>query len=313
MPGALSTTRTEGEGPGYTLSLDYKVNDDLLVYATRRKGYKPGGINVAVGASAVPGFVPVYAPESVVDTEIGAKWDFRMLDAVRGRLNVAAFRSDYTDIQRGASAITPAGQFIAFTNNVAEARIQGVEVEGFLLLGEHWTISAAASHLKSEYTKWIGADPLGATPGNIDLSNNPFANAPENKASVTIQYQTELTGDRGNIIAALTVFGQDRAWLSDNARRFLEVYGNNPLVITAEGSLADAVSDPGFVAANARVDWKRVMGHENIDVGLYVKNLTDELYAYAGSVSLNSIGTAQKLYAEPRTWGVELTYRFGAR
>jgi iron complex outermembrane receptor protein len=311
VPGALTTTTTKGEGPGYTFSLDWKATDDILVYVTTRKGYKPGGINSAVGASSVPGYVPVYAPESVVDYELGAKWDFRMSDDARGRLNVALFRDDYTDIQRGASAINSSGNFIAFTNNVAEARIEGFEAEGFLLLGDHWTIAGAYSHLKSEYTKWIGADPLGAATGNIDLSNNPFANAPENKFAFNVQYQTELSGDRGQLIGSVTVTTQDRSWLSDNAQRFIEVYGNNPLVITSEASLADALSDPGFTTVNARLDWKGVLGHENIDAGLYVKNLTDELYAYGGGVTLNSIGTAQKLFSEPRTWGVELTYRFG--
>ena len=310
VPGAVTTSRTQGEGPGYTFSLDWKASDDLLIYATRRRGYKPGGINVAVGASAVAGFVPIFSPESVTDTEVGVKWDFRPADNIRGRLNLAAFRNDYTDIQRGASAITPAGQFIAFTNNVAEARIQGFEAEGLLQIGDHWTVSGAYAYLDAAYTKWSGADPLGARVGNIDLSNNPFANAPENKASLTGQYQTPLRRG-GDLVASFTVYGQDRSWFSDNAQRFLEVYGASPQLILAGGSLAEALGDPGFVAANARVDWKGVMGNENLDAGIFVRNLTDELYAYAGSASLNAIGTVQKLYAEPRTWGVELTYRFG--
>lgn len=312
VPGAISTSRTKGSGPGYTFALDWKVNDDLLVYATRRRGYKPGGINVAVGAAAIPGFVPIFSPESVIDTEIGAKWDFRLGPEVRGRLNVAAFKDDYSNIQRGVNAITPAGQNIAFTANVAEARIEGVEAEGLLAFADNWTISGAYSYLKADYRKWTGSDPLGAAPRgtNIDLSNNPFANAPRSRISVTLQYDTELSGDRGLVSAAVTVFGQDRSWFSDNAQRYLEVYGNDATVILAE-SLKDAISDPGFVAASARLDWKGVMGHRNIDAALYVRNFTNELYAYAGSVALQSIGTTQKLYAEPRTFGVELTYRFG--
>jgi iron complex outermembrane recepter protein len=313
VPGAITSSRTEGEGPGYTLALDWKASDDLLLYVTRRRGYKPGGINVAVGASAIPGFVPVFSPESVIDTELGAKWTFRLGSSTLGRLNVAAFQDDYTNIQRGVNAITPAGQNIAFTANVAEARIKGFEAEGLLLFGDHWMVSATYAYLDAAYTKWTGADPLGAAPAgtNIDLSNNPFANAPKNKFSVTLQYETELAADRGTLIGSVTIFGQDRSWFSDNAQRFIEVYKNDPRVIIATGSFEDAISDPGFVAANARLDWKGVLGHENIDAGLYVRNLTNELYAYAGSVSLQSIGITQKLFAEPRTYGIELTYRFG--
>jgi iron complex outermembrane receptor protein len=77
--------------------------------------------------------------------------------------------------------------------------------------------------------------------------------------------------------------------------------------------ILDAVSEPSYSAANARLDWTRVMGHENIDAALFVRNLTDKTYAYAGGVQLHSVGIANKLYSEPRTYGVELTYRFGAR
>ncbi|MEI6722388.1 MAG: TonB-dependent receptor, partial [Betaproteobacteria bacterium] len=313
VPGAVSTSRTRGQGPGYTFSLDWKATDDLLIYATRRRGYKPGGINVAVGASAVPGYVPIYSPESVIDTEVGFKWDVRPTDNVRGRLNVAAFKDDYSNIQRGVNAITPAGQNIAFTNNVAEATIKGAEVEALLLFGEHLTLSGSYAYLDAAYTKWTGADPLGAAQAgtNIDLSNNPFANAPKNKISFTVQYETELAQSNGTLSGSVTVFSQDRSWFSDNARRYLEVYGNDPRVIFAGKSLKDTISDPGFTAANARVDWRGVMGHENIDASLYVKNVTNEKYAYAGSVSLQSIGVTQTLFAEPRTYGLELTYRFG--
>ena len=40
-------------------------------------------------------------------------------DDLRGRINMNVFRDDYSNIQRGVNAITPAGQNIAFTANVA--------------------------------------------------------------------------------------------------------------------------------------------------------------------------------------------------
>jgi iron complex outermembrane receptor protein len=304
---------TKGSGPGYTFALDYQVNDDLLVYITRRRGYKPGGLNTIQGASAVPGFVPQYSPESVIDTEIGVKWDFRVAD-IRGRLNMAAYKDDYSNIQRGVNAITPAGQNIAFTSNVAAATIKGFEAEGFLLF-DRLTLIGTYSYTNADYTRWTGSDPLGAAPAgtNIDLSNNPFANTPKYKASLTVQYQIPMDENYGELRSSVTVAAQSRSWLSDNAQRYLEVYGADPTVILAEGSLRDTVSEPGFVNINARLDWNRAFGREDVDVGFFVKNVTDKTYAYAGALALQSLGVAQKLYAEPRTYGVEFTYRFGAR
>ncbi|TAJ72764.1 MAG: TonB-dependent receptor [Phenylobacterium sp.] len=311
-PGAISRSVTKGSGPGYTFALDWAVNKDLLVYVTRRRGYKPGGLNTIQGASAVPGFVSEYSSESVIDTEAGAKWDFYLGDA-RGRLNVAAFKDDYKNIQRGVNAITPAGQNIAFTANVAAATIKGFEAEGFLVF-DRWSLIGTYSYTDAAYTTWTGADPLGAAPAgtNIDLSNNPFANTPKSKLSLTVQYDLPVAEELGEVRGSLTVSAQTRSWLSDQAQRYIEVYSNNPSVIIAESSLKNVVSEPGFVVANARIDWKGVMGREELDAGFYVKNLTDKTYAYAGALALQSLGVAQKLYAEPRTFGVELTYRFGA-
>ncbi|MBX3481995.1 TonB-dependent receptor [Phenylobacterium sp.] len=312
-PGAVSRSVTKGSGPGYTFALDWKVTEDLLVYATRRRGYKPGGLNTIQGASAVPGFVPQYEPESVIDTELGAKLDF-LLGDVRGRLNVAAYKDDYTNIQRGVNAITPAGQNIAFTANVAAASIKGFEAEGFLTF-DRWSLIGTYSYTDAAYTRWTGSDPLGAAPAgtNIDLSNNPFANTPKHKASLTVQYDVPVDEQYGRVKSSLTASWQSRSWLSDNAQRYIEVYSNNPTVILAENSLKNTVSEPGFLVMNARVDWVGVFGREDIDASLFVKNLTDKTYAFAGALALQSLGVAQKLYAEPRTYGVELTYRFGAR
>lgn len=312
-PGAVSRSVTKGSGPGYTFALDWRVNEDLLVYATRRRGYKPGGLNTIQGASAVPGFVSEYAAESVIDTEVGAKLDFRF-DGLRGRFNIAAYKDDYSNIQRGVNAITPAGQNIAFTANVAAATIKGFEVESFLLF-DRLSLIGTYSYTDAKYTTWTGADPLGAAPAgtNIDLSNNPFANTPKHKVSLTAQYDVPIEQRYGALKGSVTVSAQSRSWLSDNAQRYLEVYSNNPNVILAEDSLKDAVSEPSFVVVNARLDWTGAMGREDLDIGFFVKNLTDDIYAYAGAVSLQSLGLVQKLYAEPRTYGIELTYRFGAR
>jgi iron complex outermembrane receptor protein len=130
----------------------------------------------------------------------------------------------------------------------------------------------------------------------------PFANAPKDKGSVTVQYDLPVNPDLGDVRASLTWYGQTRTYFNDQALRFVQVFGPGIL---------NAVSEPSYSAANARVDWTRVMGHENIDAALFVRNLTDKTYAYSGGVQLHSVGIANKLYSEPRTYGVELTYRFG--
>lgn len=306
-PGARSTLRLEGDGPSWNVAVDWKVSPDLLLYATQRRGYKPGGANSSVGAQSVPGYVPFYKPESVIDVEVGAKWDFD-LNGMEGRLNVAAFRDDYDDIQRGTSAINSTGNFFAFTNNVAAARLQGVELEGFIAPTDDLTLSATYSYSDAKYTEWTGSDPLGAVPAGtlIDLSGNPFGNAPKNKASITVAYDLPVSTDLGQMSLSATAFGQDRIWLTDLAARNLEVYGP----VFGQDVVKGWLSEDGYVAVNARLDWREPFG-QPFDIAFYARNLTDEVYAVAGGMSLNSVGTANKIFNQPREVGVQLVYRFG--
>lgn len=301
VPGAISRAETSSSGEGWIMSADWRISTGLMVYATRRKGYKPGGVNTLVGAENIPGYVARYGPESVIDTEFGVKWDFRAGD-VRGGVNAAVFQDDFKNIQRGFSAVTPAGSSAVFTANVAAARLRGLELEAYVQPVPALRIAGTYSYLDAGYTSWLGADPLNlAPPGTIlDLSGSPFANAPKHKASATVSYTLPLDAN-GELRFSTTVYGQSRVFLNDQALRFVEVYG---------ADLFDAVSEKGYTAVNARIDWSDVLG-SGFDAALFARNLTNKTYAYSGGVQLHSVGIANKMYAEPRTYGIELTYHFG--
>ena len=301
-PGAISAASTSSSGDGWIMSADWRITPGLMVYATRRKGYKPGGVNTLVGAENIPGYVERYGPETVVDTEFGVKWDFRSGDA-RGGINAAIFQDDFKNIQRGFSAVTSAGSSAVFTANVAAARLRGAELEAYLQPVSGLRISGTYSYLDAGYTRWLGADPLNiAPPGTIlDLSDSPFANAPKHKASATVSYTVPMSDDNGELRLSATVFGQSRVFFNDQALRFVAAYGPD---------VFDAVSEKGYTAVNARIDWSNVLG-SNFDAALFARNLTNRTYAYSGGVQLHSVGIANKMYSEPRTYGVELTYRFG--
>jgi iron complex outermembrane receptor protein len=70
------------------------------------------------------------------------------------------------------------------------------------------------------------------------------------------------------------------------------------------------MSQAPYTIANLRFEWKRVYGSQ-VDLAVFVNNLTDKVYATGGISSLVTVGLAQKYYAAPRTAGVQLSYRFG--
>ena len=108
----------EDEDWAARLQLDYRVSDDLLLYAGYNRGIKSGGFNLPL--------FPLDASEYRYDGEVlhsfegGFKWGL----GSNSRLNAGAFYYDYDDYQ----AFNFDGNFTQFIFN-AEAEMKGVEVE----------------------------------------------------------------------------------------------------------------------------------------------------------------------------------------
>src|SRR5690606_14681250 len=86
----LEVPRTSADT--YTLAVDWRPTDDILVYATNRTGYKGGGINSSISS----GPQRVFGPERVTDYEAGFKADWHPGNILL-RTNVAVFKTDYED------------------------------------------------------------------------------------------------------------------------------------------------------------------------------------------------------------------------
>ena len=312
VPGDAFTNTTKSEGYNSTLSLDAQVTDKLLVYAATRKGYRPGGLNLVLNSAGLPNFTPTYAPETVQDYELGAKWDVALGDA-RARLNVALYRTDYNNIQRTFSA-SVAGVTTTYIVNASAAQIQGAELQGLLVWGP-WDITGNYAYSDPKFTNWVGADPLGLIrPGNpaclaqstaalclINLADTPFPNISKHQGDVNVRYHVPLDDKWGNVILQGTWYAQSRRYFTDAAARNLQVFG--PQVL-------DALSQKAFQRINLRADWTHIHG-SGFSAALFVNNLTDAVYALTTVTQLHSLGTGTVIYAEPRTFGLELHYEFG--
>jgi iron complex outermembrane recepter protein len=125
--------------PRYTL--DYKLNDDMLIYGVAAKGNKPGGVNTAFynaiyTDAQVAEFVSTglanFSEEEIWSYEIGAKtawFDNKLI------LNAAAFYIDWTNQQLTQTiAVQPTGRrdgvlgTVAYNVNAGQSEIKGLEV-----------------------------------------------------------------------------------------------------------------------------------------------------------------------------------------
>jgi iron complex outermembrane receptor protein len=304
------TTLTKSFGDNWTLALDAQVTPDLLIYATTRKGYRPGGVNQVTNSQNVPGFQPTFGPELVKDVEVGAKYEFLIGD-VRGRLNVDAYQADYTNIQTTLSVFI-GGNTAPFTVNAAAAKITGVEAQGTLLAG-NWELNGTLAVADAKFTQWVASDPLGIlTPGNprcqtnspsvclIDLSGNPFPNLPKVQGTLTAKYIFPLDESIGRVSVSGTAYYAARRYFTNNAQRQIEEFGE---------FTRDAISQKAFAKYDLRVDWANINGSK-FSGAAFVNNVNDVDYAISALAQLTTIGVVAKLYGVPRTFGLQLRYEY---
>jgi iron complex outermembrane receptor protein len=158
-------------------SVSYQWTDSLNTYFTYSEGFKGGGFTQRV-FPPVPE-IPSFAPEEVKAYEIGAK--FQGFDD-RLRLNVAAFLTDYTDVQLLGQE--PVLMLAPIIFNAAEATIKGFEIELTAVPAENWLIQGGLGYLDAEYDEVDAfAQAVGVT------EDKEFINAPEIMSSLGISYE----------------------------------------------------------------------------------------------------------------------------
>jgi iron complex outermembrane receptor protein len=102
------------------VSLTYKPNDDVMVYALYSEGFRIGGINVY--SAAVPGLPLTFESDTTKNYEIGTRFD--LIDKTLS-VDVTAFHIDWGNVQ--ARLFTPV-DFNAYTVNGGGADVDGVEI-----------------------------------------------------------------------------------------------------------------------------------------------------------------------------------------
>lgn len=307
--GAGSVVQGKSKAPTWTLGVDWQVSDELFVYLTSRRGYKSGGINApTLGPSLVP--YQTFEPEKTTDFELGAKSDFT-LGGTRLRLNAAAFRAKTTDVQiigtsvstsafqaAGLACVPPANTpFVdgdcnplndpiqtVITINGGEIVTKGVELDATISPTRELLISGSATFLDSETKERTIPAALAPffPPGDI-----PLLFTPKTSYTAAVSYTLPLPGTLGGLGFTAQYYHASK--------------------IDFSNLIADA-----YDVVNARLDWNDVAG-SSLDASVFVKNLFEEEYITGpGLTPANAIPVSTALFGPPRTYGVQLRYRFGA-
>ncbi len=257
------------------VGLSWQVNPDILLYSSWTRGFRSGGYNIRTtgeNESAGP-----YDEEEVDALEAGIKSD--LWDG-KARVNFAVFHNQYKDLQRTVNL-----GLVNFISNVAEATVDGAELEINLLPVDNLSINASVGYLSAEYDSYPALDVDGDGDGDPEQAKGlQLIRAPEWSYSVSAIYDLSL-GRYGMLSNRVAVNYNDKTPAND----------------------ANSYFTPDWRVWNASMSWSPASG-DNLEVSLWGKNLTNETYAllstYVGSLWTN-------LYQSlPRRYGVEVSYRF---
>jgi iron complex outermembrane receptor protein len=261
-------------------ALKFQINDASMVYGLYSRGYRAGGFNGRVD-SLETATVP-YDPETVDNFELGyrSEWLERRLI-----FNATAFYMDYKDKQeeiQQPSATSGTGQ-VTRVVNAATATISGAEFELNWLATEGLMIRTNLGLLDAEYDDFI-VD-LG-TPGNpmpTDFSSLEFRRAPEITFSLSGDYDWQIGPGSALLHAGLRYLDEHEV-----------DFANKPELHNDSQTLVDVSATYNLNSWYASVYGRNLTDEDGYQIGFDVAGL----WSYAAT-------------RPPRTWGVEVGFRFG--
>lgn len=184
-------------------ALDYKVNDDLMVFASATRGFKSGGWNARanIGSQAL-----AFAPEKIWSYETGVRSDW--LDN-RLRVNLTGFYYNVTDFQLPAGFADIATNTIVFiTRNFADLENYGLEAEVSVVpiqdLNIFWALGLQHASYKNldpavvaQQARCVAGVPGNCNTGIVTQAGGiaPPTRAPELSSVVGVNYSIGLGGN----------------------------------------------------------------------------------------------------------------------
>ncbi|WEK02324.1 MAG: TonB-dependent receptor [Candidatus Sphingomonas phytovorans] len=259
--------------PTWRVSLDHKLDDNNMIYASYNRGFKSGGYNARNAAA------PAFAQEQLDAYEVGIKSDLfdRLL-----RVNAAAFYYKYRNIQVSRFELNN-----IFIYNGAGAEIYGVDLDLQLRPAKGLTIDGGVSVLHDRFTSFPNADrytpnPLGGSiRSTVSAEGNRLPITPDATVNLNVHYVRETKAG---------------IWSFD-----LGGYYNSGFF----GQPDNVLEQKAYALLDGSIGWK--MPDKRYGIRVWGKNLTNKPVTTALGQSDTS---AIVQYDAPRTYGITLSADF---
>ena len=272
LGGSVQDLRAKDDWDSFTpnVTLQYRANPDLMLYASASSGFKSGGYNDALGSANGLSF----GPEKAWNYELGLKSSW--LDR-RVTFNAAAFYVRWNDIQiLHNDPDTPA--YDPTIRNAGKAYSYGAEVELNANVSDRLRIGINGALTKAEYRK--GSLPTPS--GNVSLTRLPFS--PDYRLNLNVEYAVPLAS-LGKLAVRAEYLRQGDMQLASTGGDLTEE--------DAYGLLNGRIS---LIGSGDR--WSISLWGRNLGNTLYRERVFD-LYSQA------LVGQTFAVYGQPRTFGLQ--------
>lgn len=192
-------------------TVDFKLNEDITVYAIFAKGYKPGGFNGAVAINNGRPADEKFLQEESLSYELGMKsqWFDRRLV-----LNVGVYKMTIDAIQLTTPITNSVGAVTSIATNQGDGEIMGLEIESRYAVTDDFTVGFTYALADTEFTNGVDDfqwqitsgggiyNPANPTDparnlngkGNASIAGHPFPLAAKHTASLTGDYSQPVFG-----------------------------------------------------------------------------------------------------------------------
>lgn len=273
------------------LNISYKVNPNIITYASATTGFKAGGFDARANNTNSWEF----EDEEATAYEVGIK--SLLLDDTL-ELNLALYRTEYDNLQ-----VSQFDGVLGFTvGNAKETLVQGIEVDGRWLIWDGMTIQYGMAFLDHEFKDFANGNCHSQQIPDGDFG--PDGNQLCDYTGKSGQYTPKFTANIG-----LDYFTDISFLQFDYLRATLGLYH-------ASKQNVDVNLNPLYeVDAYSKVDIRIALESDHWNIALFGKNITDEkILTYVGNNPLSertfNTDTFYGFVDRPAVYGVQLDYNF---
>ncbi|MDO8862928.1 TonB-dependent receptor [Haliea sp. E1-2-M8] len=273
------------------ISLSYALGDDTNLYVKYSEAFKSGGFNVDfVSENALSEGID-FDQETVDAWEIGLKGT-----ALENRLryNLVAFQMDFEDYQLNQFVQLENNTSAITIRNAAEVSSRGLEAEVTWYPTNNLMLQAAMGYNDAEFDSFPGGASVRNPAGlGADLAGNKLPDAPEWTSALAVQHNLPLAALNADLVTRVDWTYSDSFYATEDNVSFAR-----------PGSSLVWGEVDSYSLLNGRIGLEA----ESWSAYLWGRNILDKEYDQAWTADF--LGTVANFPGDPRTYGVEVSYRF---